>query len=219
MLEGRGASISQQHCIQCGIDAAKYRCDSCFDQDMFCKACLVSAHRAHPFHVVKASNLIEYHLAHWLMHYSQKWNGNFFEPTTLKSLGLRTQLGHGIGSHCRNPQPARGDEFFVIHTNGIHTISLDFCACETAPSLVQQLLRSRLFPTRSKLPRSAATFQVLRNFQLISFESKITAFGYFNSLSRLTNNTVLPPPVRHLYNIGNSCLNLVGFIQAVPYSR
>ena len=154
------------------------------------------------------------------MHHCQKWNGSFFEPTTLRHLGLRIQLGHGTNSHCRNPQTARGNGFVVIHTNGIHVVSLDFCACETAPSLIEQLLRSRLFPCRSKSPRSAATFQVLRNFQLISFESKITAFEFYNALSRLTSNAVSPPPVsarsNHVYN---SCLNLVGFIQVVPSNR
>jgi hypothetical protein len=129
------------------------------------------------------------------MHYLQKWNGRFFEPTSLRDIGLRIQLCHGTGSRCLNPQPAQGDKFVVIHTNGIHTISIDFCACETAPAPVEQLLQCRLFPSRSKVPKSAATFNVLRQFQIMSFESKITAFGFYNGPSRLTNNVVSPPLV------------------------
>jgi len=148
---------------------------------------------------------------------SQKWNGLFFEPTTLRDLGLRIQLCHGTSSHCYNPQPASGDKFVVIHTNGIHTVSVDFCACETAPAVVEQLLRSRLFPSKSKSPRSAATFEVLRQFQIISFESKVTAFEFYNALSRLTNNVASPPSVSVNSNCTFfCCLNLVGSIWIVP---
>jgi hypothetical protein len=131
------------------------------------------------------------------MHRQQKWNSTFFERTTLKDLGLQIQLCHGMRSRCYNPKPAVGNEFFVIHTNGIHTIALDFCACETAPAVVEQLLRSGLFPSKSKSPRSAATLQVLKQFQIISFESKVTAFEFYNALSRFTDNIVSSPPVSY----------------------
>jgi hypothetical protein len=91
----------------------------------------------------------------------QKWNGNFFECVNLKNIGLRIQLGHAPGVRCLNPRPATGKDFTVLHTNGIHSVAVDFCACETAPEVVAQLLRSCLFPATTKSPRSAATFHVL----------------------------------------------------------
>lgn len=126
---------------------------------------------------------------------NQIWNGQFFERTTLAKLGLRVQLGHSQNSRCLNPRPATGNEFVVTHSNGVHVIALDFCACETAPSVVSQLLRSRLFPATARFPRSAATFHVLQEFQILSFESKVSAFEFYNALARLTNNIMSPPSV------------------------
>ena len=125
----------------------------------------------------------------------QKWNGDFFEHVTLKDLGLRIQLGHALGVRCLNPRPATGNEFTVVHSNGIHSVALDFCACETAPGRIAQLLRSRLFPATAISPRAAATFHVLQHFQVLSFESKVSAFEYYNTLSQLTDNIISPPPV------------------------
>jgi hypothetical protein len=130
-----------------------------------------------------------------MMHHYQKWNGDFFEHTTLKTLGLRIQLGHVSTEHCINPQTAIQDEFIVIDANGIHSVALDFCACETAPATVAQLLRMQLFPATAKSPRSAATFRVLRQFQILSFESKVSAFEFYYSLSRNTNNIDVRPSV------------------------
>lgn len=102
------------------------------------------------------------------------WNGTFFELTSLKALGLRIQLGHPTGQCCINPtRVAADDNFVVIDCNGIHEIELDFCGCETAQTRVKQLLRTRLFPATTRDPRTAATFNVLEQFHLLSFESKL----------------------------------------------
>ena len=58
MLEGRGTSLSQESCIQCGIGSAEYRCSDCFGSDLFCGTCLISAHKLHPFHVIKVRILL-----------------------------------------------------------------------------------------------------------------------------------------------------------------
>src|SRR6202034_1688518 len=112
-----------------------------------------------------------------------------------KDIGLRIQLGHAFNTHCINPQPSAGGEFTIIDDNGIHSVALDFCACETAASHTSQLLRKQLFPATDKSPRTAATFGVLRHFQILSFESKLSAFEFYNAISRQTNNITSPPPV------------------------
>lgn len=119
------------------------------------------------------------------------WNGSFFESTSLKALGLRVQLGHTPGLQCHNPERCFDDNFTIIDTTGIHTISLDFCNCEQAPSHFQQLLRFAWFPATTSRPRTAATFRVLELFQLLSLESKISTNEFYNSLSRLMDNTRL----------------------------
>ncbi|KAG6807687.1 hypothetical protein H0H92_006699, partial [Tricholoma furcatifolium] len=123
------------------------------------------------------------------------WNGTFFERSDLKSLGLRFQLGHRPGEPCPNPHPCHNDDFVLLDTSGIHSIGLDFCGCgASTQSHVAQLLRSRLFPATVINPKTAATFSVLKSFELLSYESKVSAFQYYTALSRLTDNTGLKIP-------------------------
>lgn len=70
---------------------------------------------------------------------SQRWNGRFFESTTLKSLGLRVQLGHW---HLRCINPIAGaEDFTVLHVNGIHKVAVDFCGCKHRVATRLQMLR------------------------------------------------------------------------------
>lgn len=122
------------------------------------------------------------------------WAGDFFATTTLSKLGLRIQLGHPVGETCVNPVPAKGDNFVVIDLSGIHNVKLDFCGCERAEIARTQLLRFRWFPATVKEPHTAATFRVLKYFQVLTFESKASGFQFYHALHRLTDNTGLDPP-------------------------
>ncbi|KAG6847851.1 hypothetical protein H0H93_005521 [Arthromyces matolae] len=111
------------------------------------------------------------------------------------SMGLRFQLGHVQGQRCANPQSCTYDDFTIIDNKGIHTVGIDFCACGASnQSHVVQLLRARLFPATVSAPRSAATFQVLKTFEILSYESKVSVFEFYSSLARLTDNTGLSTP-------------------------
>ncbi|KAG1725657.1 hypothetical protein EDB19DRAFT_1897750 [Suillus lakei] len=112
----------------------------------------------------------------------------------LQSLGLRIQLGHRIGDMCCNPHRAFDNDFVIIDSTGIHEVGLDFCACGTMQTHVKQLLRSRLFPATVTDPKTAATFGVLEQYHLLSFESKASAFEFYQALARLSNNTGMDPP-------------------------
>ncbi|KAG6848619.1 hypothetical protein H0H93_015447 [Arthromyces matolae] len=125
----------------------------------------------------------------------QFWNGSYFEKKSLKSMGLRFQLGHIQGERCANPQSCTYDDFTIIDNKGIHTVGIDFCACGASnQSHVVQLLRARLFPATVSAPRSAASFQVLKTFEILSYESKVSVFEFYSSLARLTDNTGLSTP-------------------------
>lgn len=124
----------------------------------------------------------------------QRWNGTYFERITLKTLGLRIQLGHQIGDTCCNPHRAFNDDFVIIDTTGIHEVALDFCACGTMQTHVKQLLRARLFPATITDPKTAATFGVLEQYHLLSFESKASAYEFYQGLARLSDNTGINPP-------------------------
>jgi len=145
--------------------------------------------RATPF---TASRYV--HLALGILHVAytyiwfQRWNNIFFENTTLKDIGLRIQLGHRLGESCSNPATATGDDFVIIDVNGVHKIGLDYCDCEKAQHRTTQLLRARLYPATPKSPNTAATFNVLEYFHLLTFESKASVFEFCHTLMRRTNN-------------------------------
>ena len=79
----------------------------------------------------------------------------------------------------------------VVDTTGIHVVSVDFCGCEQSTTHFQQLLRFAWFPATSSWPKTVATFRVLEQFHMISLESKISVYEYYNSLAKLVDNTGL----------------------------
>ncbi|KAG2028869.1 hypothetical protein BDR03DRAFT_882493 [Suillus americanus] len=174
-LEGRCGQASAQSCLECNRPSPEYRCEDCLGSELYCTTCILSAHVRHPLHRL------------------QRWNGQYFEQTSLKTLGLRIQLGHTTGQKCLNPQRAFNDDFVVVDTRGIHEVALDFCNCATAESHMQQLLRISWFPSTTSDPKTAATFSVLEQYHLLSFESKISTYEFYHALRRMSNNTGLLP--------------------------
>ncbi|KAF6758442.1 hypothetical protein DFP72DRAFT_1064583 [Ephemerocybe angulata] len=154
-LEGRGKNPPTT-CPNCTLNqTAEYRCLTCDDTGMMCKECIVSAHRSLP------------------LHRTQRWNGNFFAKVTLKSLGLRIQLGHSMGETCPRPDTAWGDDFVVLDMDGVHTLGVDYCGCGGSPlSQMEQLLDRRFYPATTINPKSAATFRLLELFEILQYESK-----------------------------------------------
>lgn len=114
---------------------------------------------------------------------------------TLRELGLRIQLGHPLGDTCPNPERCSGDDFTILDTQSIQSVSLDFCACGASNhSKTVQLLRSQFYPATVVNPRTAATFHTLETFELLSYVSKVSAFEYYQALSRLSDNSGLNVP-------------------------
>ncbi|KAJ7667385.1 hypothetical protein B0H14DRAFT_3102517 [Mycena olivaceomarginata] len=100
----------------------------------------------------------------------------------IEELGLRIQLGHTGYEACNNPQPGHED-FRVIHTNGVHPVSVDYCGCARAHEAgdrVQQTLRAAWFPATNVEPQTCATFT-----------RKVTTYDYYSGLEKLTGNTGL----------------------------
>ncbi|KAJ7094134.1 hypothetical protein C8R44DRAFT_645647, partial [Mycena epipterygia] len=165
-------------CRYCAVDNAMYQCRDCFGGgELLCKACIVHRHAQLPFHRV------------------QEWTGLIFECRTLKTLGLHFQLGHWHERVrvCPVPLPAWGDDFVIVDSHGVHEVGLDYCGCASSGSGSQtvQLLRAHLYPATTTNPRSAATFNVMRRFHLLSFKLKCSAYEFYNSLARETDNSGL----------------------------
>ncbi|PPQ87021.1 hypothetical protein CVT26_005108, partial [Gymnopilus dilepis] len=126
------------------------------------------------------------------LHRISKWNGSYFERISLKALGLRIQLGHPPGEKCVHSETCADDDFCIIDVNGVHNVAIDFCGCgQSNQQHTVQLLRARLFPATVVSPKTAATFGCLEAFEVLSYESKCTAFEYYRTLTRLTDNTGL----------------------------
>ncbi|KAJ7772710.1 hypothetical protein DFH07DRAFT_953170 [Mycena maculata] len=174
--EGRGDHRVYTVCKGCQVGEPEHRCKDCMGGgELLCEKCVVERHKQLPFHRI------------------EKWMGTSFMRTTLKQMKLRIQLGHWHeeDARCTNPERAPGDDFVIVHDHGVHEVGLDYCGCGRSGTEPVQLLRAGLFPATSKLPRTAATFSVLRRFHLLSFESKCSAYEFYYSLARETDNTGL----------------------------
>lgn len=82
------------------------------------------------------------------------------------------------------------NDLTVIHNNGIHSVSVDFCGCRNVPMHVQ-LLQVGWWPATPLEPHSCATFQVLREFQLLNLQGKLSVYDYYRTLELLTDNVGL----------------------------
>ncbi|KAF8870162.1 hypothetical protein BD779DRAFT_1455954, partial [Infundibulicybe gibba] len=176
-LEGRGWD-PPKCCCNCLSGPADHKCLDCLGRHLRCTECTVEKHRENPLHRIKY------------------WNGSYFEDRTLKTLGLRIQLGHRPGVLCMNPETSFNNNFTILDNQGIFSVTLDFCACgERAQSHTAQLLHARLFPATVENPRTAATFRVLETLEMLSYTSKVSVFEFYQALSRLTDNTKMNPPL------------------------
>ncbi|KAF7300224.1 CxC2 domain-containing protein [Mycena kentingensis (nom. inval.)] len=176
--DGRG-NLAADLCSACGHRPATTRCQDCFMSPLTCDECCVSAHACDPLH--------------WV----ERWTGSYFARSSLRSCGLRVQLGHdGIGT-CSRPRPAR-DDFVIMDRNGIHEVAVDYCGCyHTTDADHLQLLKAGWYPGTTDSPRTCATLACLNLFQTLSLHGKTTAYDFYSSLETLTNAVGVKPPDRY----------------------
>jgi hypothetical protein len=116
----------------------------------------------------------------------------------LREMGLVVQLNHTPGSQCTFREH-RVQKFAVLHVNGVHEVCVDFCSCGTKVEHRDQLLRACWWPATPLNPQTAATFEVLRQFQTLNCLGKVSGYDYHRALEMLTDNTGLNPPPVHLF--------------------
>ena len=127
----------------------------------------------------------------------QKWNGSFFESTTLYELGVAVPIGHPLGEICPLPHTRA---LTVLHTNGIHNVRVNFCGCQLGLDFRTQLLCFAWWPATPLDPRSAATFTVMRQFHYLNLQGNITAYDFYCGLEfQTTGRLDANFPVRHTF--------------------
>ncbi|VDC03136.1 unnamed protein product [Peniophora sp. CBMAI 1063] len=108
-------------------------------------------------------------------------------PVSLRQLGLTVQLGHWAGDRC-SLQRHVNDRFVVVHTNGIHQVRVAFCGCSrTKVARRDQVLAARWFPATIAKPKTAATLEVLEQFDAHSAAGKDNAYDFYNTLEHITD--------------------------------
>jgi CxC2 like cysteine cluster associated with KDZ transposases len=116
------------------------------------------------------------------------------EEISLSKLGLVTFFGHG-GEIC--PMVTQTYTLTILHIDGFHNISVGYCGCASALPPHLQLFDGRLFPASIDNPKTAFSFELLRQYQIHHLEGKGSAYSYIQSLYRLTNDEGLVEiPVR-----------------------
>ncbi|KAG1807133.1 uncharacterized protein BJ212DRAFT_1449387 [Suillus subaureus] len=172
-LEGRGEATLYQACqgLPGCLNEPVVRCRDCEGSQLYCQGCIVIQHTVMP------------------LHHMEIWTGLYFQCISLHDLSHCIQLGHPPGLQCCNPSLAFDDDFVVLEINSIHRVALNFCNCATAQTHNIQLLHACWYPATTTNPWTAAMFQLLDHFQMYTFESKGSAFEYYQLLARLTDNT------------------------------
>ncbi|KAJ7626753.1 hypothetical protein B0H17DRAFT_1218519 [Mycena rosella] len=131
--------------VGCNYRGAKYRCTVCFPYKFVCLSCARCHHLHNPFHWIEVAS------------------GNKIRVVSLKSLGMRIQLGHSVADTC--PLPIAADaNFRICNAHGVHEASVDYCGCNGAPSHAQQLLSHRFYPNRDVSPTYAVAFELAYGF-------------------------------------------------------
>lgn len=96
-------------------------------------------------------------------------------------------VGHEVGECNRHAAVVK--KFTVVDTSGIHTFPVSFCGCVGTPHRRIQLLRVGWMPASVERPKTAFTVDVLDTFQLLTLQSKVSAYDFYYSLAHKTDNT------------------------------
>ncbi|KAJ7882725.1 hypothetical protein B0H13DRAFT_1890747 [Mycena leptocephala] len=124
------------------------------------------------------------------LHTIQEWNGSFWVNSTLASLGLIYQIGHG-GFPCPFPDDAVRN-MTVIAAPIIHQIRFQYCKCDKSDDAdnLEQLMRNAWYPATVTDPGTCATFQSLEAYRMYNVVGNLNVRDFIAALQRVTDTTV-----------------------------
>ncbi|KAH9934387.1 uncharacterized protein B0H18DRAFT_870111, partial [Fomitopsis serialis] len=149
-----------------------FRCTECFNAPLLCRPCMINAHTWNPLHRI------------------ERWTGAFFERMQLSELGLVFSVGHH-GRPCPSSFGDPPSKLTVVHTTGVHTLSVQYCECRKDQHIEErpiQLWNAGLWPASFSRPQTVFTVHVLRLFSHLTFQAKTTAHDFYGTLRRMTSN-------------------------------
>ena len=114
------------------------------------------------------------------------------------------QLNHA-SFKCPVPIPCH-DQVLVIHTSGVHNVSLNYCGCHREIPRDLQLLRRGLYPASQQRVRTCVMFPLLKLLHALALIGKVSAYDMYRSIERMTNNTGIQKPCSR-YRPTMRCLN------------
>lgn len=108
------------------------------------------------------------------------------------------RAGVGNNSEPGLASASLGSNIRVVHTNGLHNLSMVSCHCHQNDELHLDLAASQLLPTSFKRVKTLFTVQVLDTFRLCNLELKASAYQFYQLLRRHTR-PMAPAEVPNLY--------------------
>jgi hypothetical protein len=162
------------------------RCFDCNTFPVYCRECMISQHRLHPYHRISIAR-----------------PGNFCEATTLSKQGYVFHL-HPGNRPCTALSTSIKyiSKFVIVDSGSIHTFSVQTCAC-TQETTANQLIATGLFPATFSDPRTAFTFDALDYYLLDNTICHTTAYSFHEKLRHRTNPLLAfakETPVSEIYN-------------------
>lgn len=197
------AGPKEQACERCLSSSGNIRCTTCFGSPLLCQACCLVAHQHNPFH----------HIEKWTSGFFKETtlkNEEFMlnlghggarcprQELIVREevMGCEMMVGASddhdanlVGDWEDDPTLHKSSVLTVVHSNGVHTLPVQWCCCPGSGPKHVQLLRERLFPASIVKPSTAFTFEVLDYFHIDAVECKTSAMNFFSKLRRLTNYT------------------------------
>ncbi|KAJ7126593.1 hypothetical protein C8R43DRAFT_1134919 [Mycena crocata] len=116
-----------------------------------------------------------------------EWGGEFWDDTTLETIGLVYQLGHG-GLPCPRPE-ATTRTMVVVDVTTVSKVKYKLCGCDlsTLANAFRQFLHNAWFPASATDPDTCATFSALEFFRHLSVVGNMNAYDFIRSIERKTS--------------------------------
>ncbi|KIJ30793.1 hypothetical protein M422DRAFT_186662 [Sphaerobolus stellatus SS14] len=159
-------------------------CKDCDSGELQCTKCIIGGHSRRPLHRI------------------QRWNGNYFEDTSLANAGLTIDLGHNPVTCVAGHGKIQSHLITVMDINGLHNVRLCWCQCLRFSHLAEELFRRQWIPATLIRPGTAFTFRVMKHFQRLSHIARTTPWDFCNVIQRLTDN-IQPDQLPDIYRSFN----------------